>query len=179
MLFPGYVNINAMIVSYYFILCPRSFPSYSQKYIILPWLQEYFHQVSILMPIWSGYSHFIPSGLSRFYFSHIISILEYWEGMRILEYWYSMSYRNIPLHYTLDIGIIHWSSRNILCHSISFQCNIVLFNHWVWHSISFHISAMSSMSISQCNIVQDGAPKIAFSCLISGFMVDITIVTGS
>ena len=24
--------------------------------------------------------------------------------------------------------------------------------------------------------VQDGAPKIAFSCLISGFMVDITIV---
>ena len=28
-------------------------------------------------------------------------------------------------------------------------------------------------------ILQDGAPKIAFSCLISGSMVDIIIVTGS
>ena len=27
-------------------------------------------------------------------------------------------------------------------------------------------------------IIQDGAPKIAISCLISGFMVDITIVNG-
>ena len=27
-------------------------------------------------------------------------------------------------------------------------------------------------------VLQDGVPKIAFSCLISGFMVDITIVNG-
>ena len=46
---------------------------------------------------------------------------------------------------------------------------------WEWNSVNGN----DWVGIICINILQDGARKISFSCLISGFMVDRTIVTGS
>ena len=84
------------------------------------------------------------------------------------------------------------SIRNSLCDTMGYNMyNGIYVSTWVYSAVvnagqdlglPRQIFSLGDNRKNMVKNVQDGAPKIAFSCLISGlilwFMVDITIVNG-